>query len=84
MGLKSPSVVLQHDALKVLTLPLLCMQLAMHSIREMCSVDDCSHAYQHFMSFMEDFTALEASIDVDSLEDADIQGAISDVPCNHL
>ena len=60
------------------------LQLAMHSIREMCSVDDCSHAYNHFMSFMEDFTALDASIDVDSLEDPDILGTVEDTPCNHV
>ena len=60
------------------------VQLAMHSIREMCSVDDCSHAYHHFMSFMEDFTALDASIDVDSLEDPDILGTVGDTPCNHV
>ena len=60
------------------------VQLAMHSIREMCSVDDCSHAYKHFLSFMEDFTALDASIDVDSLEDADIRGTITETPCEHV
>ena len=60
------------------------LQLAMHSIREMCSVDDCSHAYNHFMSFMEDFTALDASIDVDSLEDAEILGTVEETPCNHV
>ena len=60
------------------------LQLAMHSIREMCAVDDCSHAYQHFVSFFEDFSALDASIDVDSLGDADIEGTYSEVPCNHV
>lgn len=64
-------------------LALVNLQLAMHSIREMCSVDDCSHAYNHFVSFMEDFTALDANIDIDSLEDADIQGTIDETPCNH-
>ena len=60
------------------------LQLAMHSIREMCAVDDCSHAYQHFISFFEDFSALDASIDVDSLGDAEIEGTYSEVPCNHV
>lgn len=60
------------------------LQLAMHSIREMCAVDDCSHAYHHFVSFFEDFSALDASIDVDSLGDADIEGTYSEVPCNHV
>ena len=27
--------------------------LAMHSIREMCSVDDCGISYQHFLAFFE-------------------------------
>ena len=60
------------------------LQLAMHSIREMCAVDDCSHAYHHFVSFFEDFSALDASIDVDSLGDAEIEGTYSEVPCNHV
>ena len=60
------------------------VQLAMHSIREMCAVDDCSHAYHHFVSFFEDFSALDASIDVDSLGDAEIEGTYSEVPCNHV
>jgi aspartyl aminopeptidase len=56
----------------------------MHSIREMCAVDDMSHAYNHFVAFFEDFTALDASIDVDDLPAPNIEGTLSDVPCSHV
>ncbi|CAL8472061.1 g11603 [Coccomyxa elongata] len=59
-------------------------QLAMHSIREMCAVDDMAHAYNHFCAFFQDFTALDASIDVDDLPAPNIEGTITDVPCNHV
>ncbi|CAA7400475.1 unnamed protein product [Spirodela intermedia] len=40
-------------------------QLSMHSIREMCAVDDVSHAYKHFKAFYEEFTQLAEKISVD-------------------
>ena len=60
-------------------------QLAMHSIREMCGVDDVSHAYHHFRAFFEDFSALDASVDcADDLPAPAIEGTLTDVPCNRL
>ncbi|EIE23587.1 peptidase M18, aminopeptidase I [Coccomyxa subellipsoidea C-169] len=59
-------------------------QLSMHSIREMCAVDDMSHTYNHFCAFFKDFSALDASIDVDDLPLPNIEGTITDVPCNHM
>ena len=78
------SAALTRDSVRVSDALCSAFQLAMHSIREMCSVDDCSHAYNHFLSFMEDFTALDASIDVDSLGDAVIEGTLDNTPCNHV
>jgi len=40
-------------------------QLSMHSIREMCGVDDVGHSYSHFKAFFEDFSALDAQLAVD-------------------
>ncbi|XP_071685519.1 probable aspartyl aminopeptidase [Rutidosis leptorrhynchoides] len=40
-------------------------QLSMHSIREMCAVDDVKHSYEHLKAFYEDFTSLDAKIAVD-------------------
>ncbi|KAK9073562.1 hypothetical protein SSX86_007886 [Deinandra increscens subsp. villosa] len=40
-------------------------QLSMHSIREMCAVDDVKHSYEHLKAFYEDFTRLDAKIAVD-------------------
>ena len=60
------------------------VQLSMHSIREMCAVDDMSHTYNHFCAFFKDFSALDASIDVDNLPLPNIEGTITDVPCNHM
>lgn len=40
-------------------------QLSMHSIREMCAVDDVSHAYKHLKAFFEEFTQLDEKISVD-------------------
>lgn len=40
-------------------------QLSMHSIREMCAVDDVKHAYDHLKAFYEDFTCLDAKLEVD-------------------
>ena len=82
-GFPQPVLLLRMWVLPVLTSVSL-SQLAMHSIREMCAVDDCSHAYHHFVSFFEDFSALDATIDVDSLGDAEIEGIYSEVPCNHV
>ncbi|ERM93847.1 hypothetical protein AMTR_s00138p00074300 [Amborella trichopoda] len=40
-------------------------QLSMHSIREMCSVDDVKHSYEHFKAFFHEFAQLDAKISVD-------------------
>ncbi|XP_076927639.1 putative aspartyl aminopeptidase [Bidens hawaiensis] len=40
-------------------------QLSMHSIREMCAVDDVRHSYEHLKAFYEEFTCLDAKIAVD-------------------
>ncbi|KAG8388081.1 hypothetical protein BUALT_Bualt02G0088000 [Buddleja alternifolia] len=40
-------------------------QLSMHSIREMCAVDDVKHSYEHFKAFFQDFSHLDAKITVD-------------------
>ncbi|OWM65483.1 probable aspartyl aminopeptidase [Punica granatum] len=40
-------------------------QLSMHSIREMCAVDDVKHSYEHFKAFFEECSHLDAKITVD-------------------
>ncbi|KAI3841807.1 hypothetical protein MKW92_052530 [Papaver armeniacum] len=40
-------------------------QLSMHSIREMCAVDDVKHSYQHLKAFYEEFSQLDGKITVD-------------------
>ncbi|XP_006664453.1 probable aspartyl aminopeptidase [Oryza brachyantha] len=40
-------------------------QLSMHSIREMCAVDDVSHSYEHFKAYFEEFTELDSKVRVD-------------------
>ncbi|XP_066314622.1 probable aspartyl aminopeptidase [Miscanthus floridulus] len=40
-------------------------QLSMHSIREMCAVDDISHAYEHFKAYYAEFTELDSKVKVD-------------------
>ncbi|KAK9044928.1 hypothetical protein V6N11_058819 [Hibiscus sabdariffa] len=41
-------------------------QLSMHSIREMCAVDDVKHSYQHFKAFFQEFSQLDTNISVDA------------------
>ncbi|KAM1339900.1 hypothetical protein ACFX15_038095 [Malus domestica] len=41
-------------------------QLSMHSIREMCAVDDVKHSYEHFKAFFQEFTRLDSKIKVDA------------------
>ncbi|KAB2633183.1 aspartyl aminopeptidase [Pyrus ussuriensis x Pyrus communis] len=41
-------------------------QLSMHSIREMCAVDDVKYSYEHFKAFFQEFTRLDAKIKVDA------------------
>eukprot|EP01023_Acetabularia_acetabulum_P028954 TRINITY_DN2734_c0_g1_i4.p1 TRINITY_DN2734_c0_g1~~TRINITY_DN2734_c0_g1_i4.p1 ORF type:complete len:542 (-),score=89.47 TRINITY_DN2734_c0_g1_i4:296-1783(-) len=41
-------------------------QIAMHSIREMCSAKDLDLSYQHFMAFYQNFYEVEKKLDVDS------------------
>ncbi|KAH7424330.1 hypothetical protein KP509_11G002600 [Ceratopteris richardii] len=40
-------------------------QLSMHSIREMCGVDDVSYSYQHFRAFFQEFTQIDVKLTVD-------------------
>ncbi|KAL8056541.1 hypothetical protein ABFX02_04G125700 [Erythranthe guttata] len=40
-------------------------QLSMHSIREMCAVDDVKHSYEHFKAFFQEFSNLDAKLTVD-------------------
>ncbi|KAG6634976.1 probable aspartyl aminopeptidase [Carya illinoinensis] len=40
-------------------------QLSMHSIREMCAVDDVKHSYEHFKAYFQEFSHLDAKITVD-------------------
>ncbi|XP_022735951.1 probable aspartyl aminopeptidase [Durio zibethinus] len=40
-------------------------QLSMHSIREMCAVDDVKHSYEHFKAFFQEFSHLDTKITVD-------------------
>ncbi|KAF8408395.1 hypothetical protein HHK36_007545 [Tetracentron sinense] len=41
-------------------------QLSMHSIREMCAVDDMQHSYEHFKAYFQEFSLLDAKITVDT------------------
>jgi aspartyl aminopeptidase len=40
-------------------------QLSMHSIREMCAVDDVKHSYEHFKAYYREFSRLDTKITVD-------------------
>ncbi|XP_062202835.1 probable aspartyl aminopeptidase [Phragmites australis] len=40
-------------------------QLSMHSIREMCAVDDINYSYEHFKAYFEEFTELDSKVKVD-------------------
>lgn len=40
-------------------------QLSMHSIREMCAIDDVSYSYEHFKAFFQDCCHLDGKITVD-------------------
>ncbi|CAH9054660.1 unnamed protein product [Cuscuta epithymum] len=40
-------------------------QLSMHSIREVCGVDDVDHSYQHFKVFLQEASLLDAKLNVD-------------------
>ncbi|KAK7350693.1 hypothetical protein VNO77_09571 [Canavalia gladiata] len=40
-------------------------QLSMHSIREVCAVDDVKYSYEHFKAFYQEFSHLDAKIVVD-------------------
>ena len=42
-------------------------QLSMHSIREMCGVDDIHHSYLHFKAFFELFNEIDRSLVVDDM-----------------
>ncbi|MEW5302062.1 MAG: hypothetical protein WDW36_004872 [Sanguina aurantia] len=59
-------------------------QLSMHSIREMCGVDDVSLALRHFSAFFREFSALDATVDLDTLAPAPKLYRIDEAPCNHM
>uniref|UniRef100_A0A5B6YKQ2 Putative aspartyl aminopeptidase isoform X1 n=1 Tax=Davidia involucrata TaxID=16924 RepID=A0A5B6YKQ2_DAVIN len=40
-------------------------QLSMHSIREMCAVDDVKHSYEHFKAYFQEFSHFNAKITAD-------------------
>ncbi|EMS55846.1 Aspartyl aminopeptidase [Triticum urartu] len=40
-------------------------QLSMHSIREMCAVDDVNYSYEHLKAYFEEFTELDNKVKVD-------------------
>ena len=40
-------------------------QLSMHSIREMCAVDDIKYSYEHFKAYFQEFTELDSKVKVD-------------------
>ncbi|KAG6479986.1 hypothetical protein ZIOFF_063463 [Zingiber officinale] len=40
-------------------------QLSMHSIREMCGVDDAKHSYEHFKAYFNEFTELDEKLVID-------------------
>ncbi|CAI0446367.1 unnamed protein product [Linum tenue] len=42
-------------------------QLSMHSIREMCAVDDVKYAYEHFKAFFQEVGHLHAKILIDDI-----------------
>ncbi|KAA3456889.1 putative aspartyl aminopeptidase [Gossypium australe] len=41
-------------------------QLSMHSIREMCAVDDVKHSYENFKAFFHEFSQLDTKISVET------------------
>lgn len=55
-------------------------QLSMHSIREMCGVDDIGYCYYHFKAFFELFNQVDNTLDVDCLPPS--LGVIDDVDCH--
>jgi len=57
-------------------------QLSMHSIREMCGVDDVEHGYNHFKAFFELFNEVDNTLDVDSIPPS--LGVIDDTECHAL
>lgn len=59
-------------------------QMSMHSIREMCGVEDVDIATSHFIAFFQDMSKLDKTLDVDSLPPPNIQGVMADVPCQHV
>lgn len=56
-------------------------QLSMHSIREMAGVSDVEHAHAHIRAFFEDFSALRATVDLDTLAPPAPVGVLDDPPC---
>lgn len=40
-------------------------QLSMHSIREMCAVDDVKYSYEHFKTYFEEITEFDSKLRVD-------------------
>lgn len=57
-------------------------QLSMHSIREMCGVEDIELSYKHFKAFFELFNIVDKTLDVDGIPPP--QGILDEPECNHL
>jgi hypothetical protein len=61
----------------------LCLQFAMHSIREMCGTADVRWATEHFRAFFEEFGAVDGNVDVDACM-VQPDGTIDDISCDCL
>ncbi|CAL5190229.1 unnamed protein product [Lathyrus oleraceus] len=59
------SVLFLQSGIGIRTVDVGAPQLSMHSIREMCAVDDVKYSYEHFKAFFQEFSLLDANIVVD-------------------
>lgn len=57
-------------------------QLSMHSIREMCGVEDIETSYKHFKAFFELFDIVDKTLDVDGIPPP--EGVLDEPDCNCL
>lgn len=59
-------------------------QLAMHSIREMCTVSDAAHGLRAFTAFFQTISELDRTVDPDTLPPPDIRGTLREAACGHV
>ncbi|KAL4425327.1 hypothetical protein ABPG75_009343 [Micractinium tetrahymenae] len=59
-------------------------QLAMHSIREMCTVVDAAHGLRAFTAFFKTISELDRTVDPDTLPPPDIRGTLREPACGHV